>query len=568
MIYEATLHAELEFIWSDVMKKGGHSEETIKPAESTSISPDDIDIYIVSRDAEASESIWQKFKRIFKKRVLAMARNPNETIHLQAKAYPDGGSYPLEQFTGEHRSALKSGETESAVYMVEKADDISKILKRRLKYTDGKLYSFINKDEVVSTIGKSSKGEQNAQAFILSQEGHLYMDTHSTFSSEVLPVLNHGTLSGGLPVFMSGLIKIVNGKITMLSNDSGHYQPDKLDVYRAIIKLKKEMPGVFADGCAVNLIGKNPENIDDFISSMETEINGKLYYEALEDERSKKRDDYKQLVSLAALRRVIERGRLDKVKQLLTKIEDINYRSEVYNNIYGKTLLQESVLSEKEDIVKLFVDKGADVNAVNTSQSTALHTAAIKGYAEIVGILISEGANVNIVDMEGSTALHDAAFKGHKEIASLLLKAGIDLSLKNEEGKTAADIKPEFFTSEAILIILKEAIVGEDQKAVDNMAKIFSSRLKEDGNKIERKKTALSVVNKLQDGFFDPQHNNENAAPDNKETFRKSIASKLGIKSMYEILKSQSRKKAAARVEENPAATLKKERPDKSRKGR
>ena len=75
------------------------------------------------------------------------------------------------------------------------------------------------------------------------------------------------------------------------------------------------------------------------------------------------------------------------------------------------------------EIVKLFVAKGADVNAKTKSGGTPLLNAAYKGHKEIVELLIAEGADVN-VRVDGLTPLDLATKDNHTEVADLLGKHG------------------------------------------------------------------------------------------------------------------------------------------------
>ena len=67
----------------------------------------------------------------------------------------------------------------------------------------------------------------------------------------------------------------------------------------------------------------------------------------------------------------------------------------------------------------------ADVNAREQRYGdTALMWAAVAGHADVVRLLIEAGADVRAVDDEGVTALHLARAKGHTEVANALLAAG------------------------------------------------------------------------------------------------------------------------------------------------
>jgi ankyrin repeat protein len=57
------------------------------------------------------------------------------------------------------------------------------------------------------------------------------------------------------------------------------------------------------------------------------------------------------------------------------------------------------------EAVKLCVELGMDVNAVNSMGLTALHGAANRGSDEIIRYLVQRGARVDVKDAEGRTPL-------------------------------------------------------------------------------------------------------------------------------------------------------------------
>ena len=63
---------------------------------------------------------------------------------------------------------------------------------------------------------------------------------------------------------------------------------------------------------------------------------------------------------------------------------------------------------------------------------TALHKAANNGYEEIVKLLLAHGAEVNAISHKGHTPLHRAA-RGHKEIAELLLTHGAEVNAESNK---------------------------------------------------------------------------------------------------------------------------------------
>jgi serine/threonine-protein phosphatase 6 regulatory ankyrin repeat subunit B len=64
-------------------------------------------------------------------------------------------------------------------------------------------------------------------------------------------------------------------------------------------------------------------------------------------------------------------------------------------------------------IVKLLIDKKADVDSHKKPGDTALFVAAREGHSQIVQLLIDKGATVNCKAKDAFTALHGAAQGGH-----------------------------------------------------------------------------------------------------------------------------------------------------------
>ena len=58
--------------------------------------------------------------------------------------------------------------------------------------------------------------------------------------------------------------------------------------------------------------------------------------------------------------------------------------------------------------MKVLLQHGAKINAVNRSERTALHEACGCGHISEAKILLLHGVNVNALDQWGNTALHSA----------------------------------------------------------------------------------------------------------------------------------------------------------------
>ncbi|XEC97517.1 ankyrin repeat domain-containing protein [Paenibacillus tarimensis] len=101
----------------------------------------------------------------------------------------------------------------------------------------------------------------------------------------------------------------------------------------------------------------------------------------------------------------------------------------------------------QKDAVLALLDYGADINALSHSKvsfipsNTALH-AAIAGnnidVVNVVEVLIQKGAEINAVDSNGHTPIQAAAFEGNLEIAQLLIDNGADISRKSGLGSAVS----------------------------------------------------------------------------------------------------------------------------------
>ncbi|KAL9999862.1 putative ankyrin repeat-containing domain-containing protein [Helianthus debilis subsp. tardiflorus] len=128
----------------------------------------------------------------------------------------------------------------------------------------------------------------------------------------------------------------------------------------------------------------------------------------------------------------------------------------------GWAPLHSAASSGNVEIVKILLDRGADVNLKNDGGRTALHYAASKGWvkvgctplhraastgnSELCELLIEEGADIDAVDRAGQTPIMTAVICHNKDVhteliqctcvALLLIRHGADVDVEDKEGYT------------------------------------------------------------------------------------------------------------------------------------
>ena len=145
------------------------------------------------------------------------------------------------------------------------------------------------------------------------------------------------------------------------------------------------------------------------------------------------------------------------IKKLTDKITTTDFSSDVINqvNIKGDTALiiaarnSDKINSRRntygDDIVKMLIAAGADLDIQDKDETTALMLAAdYSNYTSTentVKILIEAGANLDIQDVDGKTALMLAAENSNststENTVKILIEAGANLDIQDVDGKTA-----------------------------------------------------------------------------------------------------------------------------------
>nr|XP_009933960.1 PREDICTED: ankyrin repeat domain-containing protein 22 [Opisthocomus hoazin] len=169
----------------------------------------------------------------------------------------------------------------------------------------------------------------------------------------------------------------------------------------------------------------------------------------------------------------------NKVKLLLES--NSNYLN-IQDSFSGDTPLICACKQGNNRIITYLLKRNADVNLRNKKERTCLHYAVRKkftfldyvliiilmpvmliGYLlmvsktkqneNLIKMLLRAGVDVNATDFSGSTALHYACEMKNQAVIPLLLEAHADTSVKNQNGETALDIarRLQFHNIESML---------------------------------------------------------------------------------------------------------------------
>jgi hypothetical protein len=157
-------------------------------------------------------------------------------------------------------------------------------------------------------------------------------------------------------------------------------------------------------------------------------------------------DPLNETKGIAIVRMLLDRGANPNM-QLFFKPANVRGST----NTRGSTPLIRAATNADMEVVKLLLEKGADVNLIMADRQTAI-MAVLAGRAsepqglQMIQLLHDKGADVNVIalvnhreESRGGTALHYAVRKRYKEVIKKLAEYGIDMNGRDQDGLTALD---------------------------------------------------------------------------------------------------------------------------------
>ncbi|KAL2124263.1 hypothetical protein VTJ04DRAFT_628 [Mycothermus thermophilus] len=126
---------------------------------------------------------------------------------------------------------------------------------------------------------------------------------------------------------------------------------------------------------------------------------------------------------------------------------------------HGQTFLARACAKGEYEIAKQRLqERPEDINVADYAGNTPLQIAALNGYDDIVRLLVDAGCNLDCVNNDKDTPLIDAVENGHLDVVKILLEAGVNPRKANARGEEPIDrVNDDLDNAEEIRQALREA---------------------------------------------------------------------------------------------------------------
>ncbi|KAL2271651.1 hypothetical protein VTJ83DRAFT_1022 [Remersonia thermophila] len=126
---------------------------------------------------------------------------------------------------------------------------------------------------------------------------------------------------------------------------------------------------------------------------------------------------------------------------------------------HGQTFLARACAKGEYEIAKQRLqERPEDINVADYAGNTPLQIAALNGYDDIVRLLVDAGCNLDCVNNEKDTPLLDAVENGHLEVVKILLEAGVNPRKANAQGEEPIErVNDDLDNADEIRKVLREA---------------------------------------------------------------------------------------------------------------
>jgi ankyrin repeat protein len=129
------------------------------------------------------------------------------------------------------------------------------------------------------------------------------------------------------------------------------------------------------------------------------------------------------------MRGAVLRGSAQVVVKLLDRHPDlVNQINQIRFENTDWTLLHHAAQSASKDIVRVLIERGANVDLLSSMQDTPLNFACKGGHVDIAVMLMDAGADPHIPNVDGCSPVMTCVQKGRLKILEVMLDRGVRLS--------------------------------------------------------------------------------------------------------------------------------------------
>jgi ankyrin repeat protein len=160
-------------------------------------------------------------------------------------------------------------------------------------------------------------------------------------------------------------------------------------------------------------------------------------------------------VGMTPLLMATMRNKMELIKLLVNRGADVRAKNSI-----GFTALDAAVYSGNKEAVELLITKGADMNTKSKLGTTPLLFSVTRGHKEVLEILINKGASLDITDRTGSSPLLLAALEGRKAMVELLIGKGVDMNAANSRGGTPLSVADREGYKDIVDLLLAKGAVN------------------------------------------------------------------------------------------------------------
>lgn len=127
----------------------------------------------------------------------------------------------------------------------------------------------------------------------------------------------------------------------------------------------------------------------------------------------------------------------------------------------GRTPFYLSLLCRRLSLSNLLLEYGCDVDVCKTNQSNALHYASKLGDLRLLQLLVAGGADLNMTNWGGNTAVLIACRFGHRDVVQYLIEAGARIDICNRLGHYPLHYAAYYDDIELINVLISHGARGD-----------------------------------------------------------------------------------------------------------